>query len=131
VTGCCRCNRIPGATVPLPLNGEAISMATDSYSDNKPAAVHCECITDVSPVTNPSQRRNEPWGKVSTIPSAHAHLKTGILQIEREPAKRTGEESESESRQSVSEPAGEEGESERGVSSWRERIQREPRVDSE
>jgi hypothetical protein len=30
VTGCCRCNRIPSTTVPLPLNGEAISVVTNA-----------------------------------------------------------------------------------------------------
>jgi hypothetical protein len=75
VTGCCRCNRIPGTTVPLPLNGEAISVVTVSYSENKPTAMHGEYTTDVSPVTNPSQCRNELWDMVSSLPSASAHLK--------------------------------------------------------
>jgi hypothetical protein len=99
VTSCCRCNRIPGTTVPLPLNGEAISVVTVSYSENKPTAMHGEYTTDVSPVTNPSQCRNEPWDMVSSLPSASAHLK--------------------ESRAKTV------------VSSWREKRQREPRVDGE
>jgi hypothetical protein len=75
VTGCCRCNRIPGTPVPLPLNGEAISVVTVSYSENKPTAMRGEYTTDVSPVTNPSQCRNEPWDMVSSLPSASAHHK--------------------------------------------------------
>jgi hypothetical protein len=75
-----------------------ISVVTVSYSENKPTTMHGEYTTHVSPVTNPSQCRNEPWDKVLTIPSAHAHFKTGISESRvNEPA--------GVGRESVSQPA--------------------------
>jgi hypothetical protein len=41
-----------------------------------------KCTTDVFPVTKSVHRVYERWGKVSTIPSAHAHFKTGISELE-------------------------------------------------
>jgi hypothetical protein len=64
--------------------------------------MHCEYTTNVSPVTNPSQCRNEPWDKVFTIPSAHPHLKTGNSE-----SRESRQESEpaGEDRERVSQPA--------------------------
>jgi hypothetical protein len=146
VTGCCRCNRIPGTTVPLSLNGEAISVVMVSYSENKPTAMHGGYTTDVFPVTNPSQCRNKPWDMVSSLPSVSAHLKESraktVSQRVREPAKsqsqRAGShpasqpakrESQRASRRRLRESVGQPAKT--VVSSWREKRQREPRVDSE
>jgi hypothetical protein len=62
--------------------------------------------TDVSPVTNPTQCRNEPWDKVLTIPSAHAHFKTGfsesrVSQRASIEARVVGERRDDESRESA------------------------------
>jgi hypothetical protein len=52
----------PLQIVPLPLNGEAIFVATVGYSENKPTAMHREWTTDVSSVTNPRQWISERLG---------------------------------------------------------------------
>jgi hypothetical protein len=58
--------------------------------------------TDVSPVTNPSQCRKEPWDMVSSLPSASAHVKESRAKTVSEPASElvAGERRDNESRES-------------------------------
>jgi hypothetical protein len=80
--------------------------------------------TGVSPVTKSIHRVYERWGKVSTIPSAHAHFKRGISESEGEPAV---SQRASRRRGRVSEPAGEDTESQ-WASRRRQRVSEPARV---